>query len=455
MGKLLINEKNIIEKNIIQQLQLSYTAQSKRLDGTPIYITYFNKNLNVSQQDHILENVKELLGEESPLFYNKIENTPLFLVSEIANNMELDETFGLNTETQGEGVLLPNTIKPYVDDFLIINYIEEDLLFRVTKVEMDKLNGKKFYRINFELSHYKQEQVEDQVEDEYVTEYNNIGTHDNPIIEKYKYILIEEIRTCIRKLKKFYINSFLNTKYNVFVYKYNDKIIYNEFLIRFIINNSLLENKEREIVQSIYIQDIFPDSPAMYELYESTLYYALEENDSSLFKYENMITMQIQKDCKDNPFALDYNDYYRVYYTENNNKKNTEEIIELDKEYQSYKNNKKISLSYNDIFGGFHVASYGFEDKPDPPNLNRHVLIIPHENKFHINIENNIEFEDKRKHFLENIIIKYFNKELDINSDFINSINKFNFHPTFLEYLLMPCLFFILYNKIDELTNNK
>jgi hypothetical protein len=190
MGKLLINEKNIIEKNIIQQLQLSYTAQSKRLDGTPIYITYFNKNLNVSQQDHILENVKELLGEESPLFYNKIENTPLFLVSEIANNMELDETFGLNTETQGEGVLLPNTIKPYVDDFLIINYIEEDLLFRVTKVEMDKLNGKKFYRINFELSHYKQEQVEDQVEDEYVTEYNNIGTHDNPIIEKYKYILI-------------------------------------------------------------------------------------------------------------------------------------------------------------------------------------------------------------------------------------------------------------------------
>lgn len=455
MGKLLINEKNIIEKNIIQQLQLSYSAQSKRLEGTPIYVTYFNKNLNVSQQDHILENVKELLGAESPLYYDKIENTPLFLVGEISNNMELDETFGLNTETQGEGVFLPNTIKPYVDDFLIINYIEEDLLFRVVKVEADKINGKKFYRISFELSHYKQEQVEDKVEDEYVTEYNNIGTHDNPIIEKYKYVLIEQIRNCIIKLKKFYVNSFLNTRFNVFLYKYNDKILYNEFLIRFIINNSLLENKEREIVKSLYIQDIFPDSPAMYEMYESTLYFALEEKDPTLFKYENMVTMQIQKDFKDNPFALDYNDYYRVYYTEYDNYENTKELIELDKQYQNYKNNKKIALSYDDVFGGFHNANYGFLDPPEPEDFKRHILIIPHNNNFHLNVISNIEYEDNRKHLLENIIIKYFNDTLDINEEFITYLNKFNFHPTFLEYLLMPCLFFILYNKIDELTNNK
>lgn len=449
-------EQKIIHENILRHLQNSYTYQSKRLQGTPIFTTFYNRNINASEQDQTLETVKDLLGYESPVKYNKVNDFPLYLVGEVNPTLEIDESFGLNTESTGEAVILPNTIKPYVDDLFHIDYMVEDekLLFRVIKVEMDKLNGQKFYRIEYELCHHFVDEVEEKVDTEYTTSYDNIGTKNNPIIEQTKFITIEKIDELLVKLKTFFINSFLNRKYNVFTYRYNDKNIYNEFLIRFLINNGILDNTQRKFLGSYYIQDIFVDSPAFYEVYEHTIYKALEENDMDYFKFENMVTAEITKNQKNNPFSLDYNEYYRVCYVPNSIQTQHDTIENLDKTYEKYKEEKTISLSYDDVFGRLGNTNFGFIEKEDPKNLVRHVYITPENSQFVINCNSNILFDDNKEYFLENLIIKYFNKTLIIDEELIENLNKHNFYPTFREFLLLPCIIFILKKEISILTNS-
>jgi len=112
-------EQKIIHENILRHLQNTYSYQSKRLQGTPIFVTYYNKNVSASEQDQPLETVKDLLGYESPIKYNKINDFPLYLASESNPTIDIDEAFGLNTESTGEAVILPNTIKPLFMTFSI------------------------------------------------------------------------------------------------------------------------------------------------------------------------------------------------------------------------------------------------------------------------------------------------------------------------------------------------
>lgn len=452
MGQIL-NEQNIIEKNILQYLQNTYSTQSKRLTGTPIYVTYLNKSINYSDQDRVLETVKEVIGVESPIAYNRIENLPLYLVNEVNPNLELDESFGLTTTGEGEGVILPDTIKPYVDDFFKINYMDEEFLFQINKIEFDKLNGKKFYKLSFHLSQYNESQVEEQIKDDYIVEYDNIGTKNNPIIEKKSYLLISEIREIILKLKKFYFDMFMNNKYKVILYQYNDKIIYNDFLLNFIQENNILENNERKILNSYYIYDLFEDSPAKTQLYNDTIYYALTENKKEYFKMENLVTFKILKNYKTSPFSLDYEDYYRVHYIPAGS--HNEILTELDNNYNSYMNDAIVYYNYNEVFGRRNNPYFGFidEDKNKSPLKNHHIKIIPHNNYFVDYVQSNIKYNDNYEYYLENIIIDYLNNTLKIDDVFLDDLKQHKFLPCFKEFLLVPCLILVLKREIIRLTN--
>jgi len=452
MAKLL-NERHIIETNILQHLQNSYSHQSKRLEGTPLFVTYYNKDPRASDQDQVLDNVKEVLGFESPNKYNKVENLPLYLVTEINPNIEMDESFGLSTNGEGEGVILPNTIIPYVDDFLYFKFMEEDYLFQVTNIEVDKLNGMKYYKIQYKLSYRTIKEADEAVREEFEVEYENIGTDTSPIIIKSNYKIIQSIEELLVKLKKFYFNSFISNKFNSLIYKYNDKILYNEFLIRFIIDNKILENTQRKILGSYYIQDIFIDSPAFYQVYDQTIYAALSDNNLDNFKLENMVTMRIEKGLKNNPFSFDYEDYYRVCYVKNDS--HSEVIQELDTTYENYRKETVTSLEYDDVFGRMGNSNFSFITEDEPKNLEKHVSIVPHDSYFIRNINSGIEFEDNTKYFLENIIINYFNNTLNIDVDFVNKINKHHLYPTLNEFLLLPCIILILKRRIVELSEER
>lgn len=451
MGRL-INERDIINQNISQHIKNTYKADVRRFAGTPTYVTYYNKNIKASEQDRTLETVAEIVGKESPLTYNKISNFPLYAVNEITPNLELDE-FGLNTNGNGEAVILPNTIKPYVDDLFTVIYMEENFLFRVTSIEIDRLNGRKFYKIQYEVSQYKIPEVEEKIDTEFSTEVENIGTNLNPIIEKNDAIFIKDIESIIDDYKKFYIESFMDNKFKSLIYQYNDKLLYNEFLVKFIYENKILDNINHKIFGSYYIQQIFPDSPGRTELYKKSIYYALVKNDLQWFKFEDLVTFSIQKNIRNCPFSVDYRDYYRIFYVDSDMYDNR--ITEkLDEEYQRYKDQTILYLTYDDVFGKMHNTSYykWLNLEEDENGKTRHIKIIPHNNEFIKRANEYNLYEDNEQYFLENILIKYFNNKLIINKAFLDELINFVKYPCLKEFLLIPCIIFILKNKIVDLT---
>lgn len=451
-----LNDQSIIQDNILLHIQNLYNEHSKKLQGTPIYVTYYHKNMSFSDQDRTLENVKEVIGTNSPIKYDKIENFPLYLVEALSITYDVDETYGLNTDSEGEGVILPKMIKPYVDDFFHIIYNEESYIFKITKVEFDRINGLKYYKISYMLSQYKQNEIEEQIEEEFVTRYENVGTEDNAVVSKKSSLVIDVLYEIIEKITNIYMRTYMNPKFNVLTYKYNDKNLYNEFLIRFIIDNNIFDTKFKKLYKSYYIQDIFPDSTGMFELYDDTIYMALSEDDIKYFKKENMVTMEIQKNLKDNPFSFDYEDYYRTYYVDTDSHK--EMIASLDQTYEAYKNNLPIGLNYDynysDVFGKNSSNMYQYlKAEEDPQGKVRHILICPHNNEFIERVNNGELFTNNSEYFLENIIIQFLNKKLNIDEEFVSTLKRKNWHPAFKEFLLIPCLIFILKKEIDSLTN--
>lgn len=453
MAKVL-KDQEVIESNILLSIQNLYNENSKQLQGTPIFVTYYNKDVSFSDEDRVLENVKEVIGFESPNRYNKIEDFPLYMVDTLSNNFEIDDTYGLNTESEGEAVILPKMLKPYVSDHFNIIYNNDELLFEITKVDIDRINGLKYYKISFKLSPYKKDAIDEQVTDELVTRYENIGTSDTPIVEKKSSIMIDNIYDVINNLTKIYMHAYMNPKFNVLTYKYNDKNIYDEFLIRFLIDNKVFESKFKKIYGTYYIQDIFKDSVGFMELYDNTIYMAVAENSKNYLTMENMVTMEIQKDLKNNPFSFDYEEYYRVYPIDRGTHKDL--IVELDNKYEAYKTEWLNSASYNnDIFGkNTNDMSEFYCNQKDPEGKVRHALIIPHDNELVDRVHSGIEYPDDKQFFLENILIKYLNKTLIIDDEFVSKLRKKNWHPAFKEFLLIPCLIFILKNEIKKLTNN-
>jgi hypothetical protein len=242
----------------------------------------------------------------------------------------------------------------------------------------------------------------------------------------------------------------MDKKFNVVVYQYNDKFLYDECLIKFINNYGLLEHPVKQIYSTYYIQQIFKESPAMLEMYQTTLFYALASSSLEHFKCENMVTIEIIKDLRDNPFSFDYREFYRTYYVTNGS--HTAMLAELDEAYQKYYDKVEENMTYDDFdYGKQTSLYYVYKPEPEPKHKVRHVIIKPFDSKMIINANSNVEFPDKNEYFLENLIIRYFNKTLNIDESLINDINSMIFHATIKEFLLIPCLIFILKQKNNEL----
>lgn len=393
-----LDEKELITKHVESFLENTTSNFSKYLQGTPTFVLYFNKNVTASSQDVGLENVKQIVGGDAPVKYNKIEDLPLYSMESLTPNITFDESFGLDTESEGEAVILPNTIKPFIDDFFIIEYQGEQYLYKVNNVQTDKLNGKKYYKISFMLGREEFDLLDEQIEEEYVSHFEDIGSNTNPIVKKSDSILLDEIIGLQNLLIDFYVKSYYDYNYNIITYNYNNQLLMNDSLNSFISKFQILNTKRKRYLKTYYIEDYSAYNQTLVELYETTLYYAMETGRTDRFVCENIKL-----------FNYPLTPLVPMYFDT--------------KKYMSCLYVKDIN------------------------DLN------PHNNELIKNINNDIYFQDSEEYFLENIIIQFFNKKLIINKDLIDKILKHNFKPFFKEYLLLPCLIFILNGYIKSIIN--
>lgn len=247
-------------------------------DKSGTTVKYFNQNKEATMLDNSTKLYYADIGLDSPIKYNMIEDFMLYGIEQIAINMENEEFGPQASEISGEAIVLPNTIIPYVGDYFVIKYTEEDLLFRVIDASPDTLeNGANIYKIQYKLESSTLESIleHDNIEDTYNMVINNIGTGFNPIIRHESYNMIKALDQVLYNLRTYYKSIFYKERVQTFVFLYNGQRFYDPYMIEFLKENKILDGSEDYIylVQQTKLSPMFPVK------YNRSFFKCLEDKD--------------------------------------------------------------------------------------------------------------------------------------------------------------------------------
>lgn len=293
-----IEEKDIIDSHIKNYVD-TVTDFSKYLKGSPTFTTYYNKDMLASSSDIGLKAVHEIIGTESPIRYNKINNFPIYNVNELSVQINTDDEDGTDTDIDGEGIILPDCgIVPLIDDVFVIGYDSRKLVFRIIDVQISSIADKVLYKIEYTFTRWDLSILEqNQISKEFETRFDNLGndnTSNKVVIEKSIDISIDKLKDKKNELLKRYIRFFYNEDLNTFIVEDGKYMLYDNLLMEFIKKNNLFINK-KTFMKNIFIEPL------------------LTMSNSDIFNYENSIFNNIDED-EYRAWSLEpeYLDYSRI-----------------------------------------------------------------------------------------------------------------------------------------------
>lgn len=301
----LINEEKYIEDNIFKFENRLNSQVTRFLDKSPTFTTYYHINVNDSTVDDGFRDIESLVGDHSPLRFQKIENFPMYGLEQIVLDIQESEE-GLNTNYSSECIILPNTIKPLQNDFFMIKHVKGSFIFRVIEVQYDTIRPDNFYKVIFKfewLDDGKVESIEKQVKEKYTCILQNIGTENNCLIEEEYFTQLSKIDEMFDDMVRTYKAIFYNDRYNCFLGELpGGQKIYDPFQTVFFNEHKLLNKKSD--YSTIYLTEGF-DDPKRKIKYERSMYRFFERRDVRLmtqFPYHTFPGTY----KKDSPFARWY-----------------------------------------------------------------------------------------------------------------------------------------------------
>jgi hypothetical protein len=215
MGRIL-NDTRATQSNIEHYITQATKDYSTFLASSPTFCTYFSKNHLKSTYDRSLENINEVVGADSPVVFDKIENFPIYKIENASFGTEITD-FGISASVTSSAILLPNTLKPSPDDLFTLEYQNVKKVFIVTDVEQDNFNNSKYYKISFRLSTHNVVDADKQVKEEYTLDYDLIGKVKDPIVKKSAFELALVIEDIIDDLAREYLEVYYNREVSAFV----------------------------------------------------------------------------------------------------------------------------------------------------------------------------------------------------------------------------------------------
>lgn len=395
---------NIKYKNTVNSIVDSYKNRMNNpwyiyTDSKPSLVKYYNVNQQKSSLDDSMEVEYNVIGKDSPIKYNLIEDFCLYGIDKIALNLNITD-FGLESSSvEGEAIILPNTIKPNINDYFSLNYYDKDILFRVIAIDVDTVeNGVNFYKINYKIDKIeKSELINKQVVDKFTMIINNIGTNFKPIIKLNEFNYMQALNNIINQLNIYYISLFYSKRVQTLIFRYKDNRFYDPYMIEFVKRNEILNNTDNYIYidHKLSINATFPLD------YDRTIFRFIECREIN--KRKPLISIQgkyIDDDLS--IFGSRFENYYKINYVGKN----------------SYVNQS------NYIFEGF-----------------------PQELLDRIYDNNKYKLEDDDSY--KNIIIKYINNE-DITKDDLDLLKNIEFDERIELFYIIPILIFI-FNEMIKL----
>lgn len=276
---ILINEKKMIEDNIFQYEEKLKSPMGRYLETTPTFVTYYHVNVDETTVDEGFKDVASIIGFRSPIKFKKITEFPLYGIDQIVLQLQEQEQ-GLDTEYSGEAIILPNTIKPLVNDFFMIPYLHDVYLFRVTEIIYDNVMPDNFYKINFQLEFIDQEKVEalaKQSTESYTCILDNIGSENKCIIETESIEKINKIDEMYNDIADTYLKLFYDSKHNSLLGDLGKgKKLYDPFQTDFVNKHSLFNKKNN--LKTILLTEQIDDNKHKLK-YEKSIYRFIERRD--------------------------------------------------------------------------------------------------------------------------------------------------------------------------------
>lgn len=218
---LIINEQQMIEKNIFKYEERLNSKFSRFMEKTPNFVTYYHINNHETTVDNGFQDVETIIGARSPIKYQEIKNFPIYGLESIIIQLE-DTDHGLDGNYEGEATILPNTIKPLENDFFIINHLKSSdfYMFRIIDVDYDNIKTNNYYKIGFRLEYIDENKtinLKNQVNQIFECVLENIGTENKCIIEEEYFTQLSKIDKIYREISHLYLTLYYNEKYNCIV----------------------------------------------------------------------------------------------------------------------------------------------------------------------------------------------------------------------------------------------
>ncbi len=442
----------------------------------PVYITYYQVNDLSSTQNDDLETTHSLLGDNTPIKYNKINDVPFYGVDtlEIAN--DIGER-GLVSNINGNGFFLPGTIEPRGGEFFAFD-VEglEDHMFQITDVQQSHATSRKYFQVNYTLYHENTDAITSNVLDDYEMIYDNDETSADTVstvVKKTSAVRVEKLKDLVDEIIKDYTKDYFDDEVNYFVYRTeieNQPVyLWNSYLQHFIVNNNVTSYYNKKLMTDIYILDVdnfYNKNIYSEKTYRKSIFKSVEvqnnccEFETSLFQVidNKLRTRNLPFFCSTGPYKLlDINNREPAnslymwpiicgseskVYGRRSKYESFENFDELDGEYELHL--KPRDILWQTVAG----QEYPIE-----------VYYIPEDgNVISANLKEVLDssdkyFEDDDENLMFSIVKSYINDSLSIDDDLMTKLNKFYYENNAKNYILVPLVIYILKQKISEILN--
>lgn len=281
----LISEEKLVEDSVSLLDQRLNSPIARFIEQTPTFVTYYHININESTNDAGFNDVESFIGESSPLRFQKIEKFPIYGLEAILAQWQ-DTDLGIDGSYEGEAVILPNTIKPLPNDYFIIKYVGDNVIFRITEIVNDNIRTDNFYKIMFKLDSIddgRRDSLNKQVYDNYTCILENIGSENKCIIQSDFKEQLDKIDKLYNDMTSLYMSIFYSERYNALLGEMPGGFsLYDPYMSNFINKHELL--KKKNVITTTFLEEnhIIDNKKSL--KYERSIYRFFERRDVSLIK---------------------------------------------------------------------------------------------------------------------------------------------------------------------------
>ena len=245
MGGLIYDENALVQGQLKQYDKFLHARINKYNEAPRTLVRYYSINDEKSTTSLGMESHYQILGPDSPIRYNCIDNMCLYGISEFSSeDTQASSTQVRNYNITGECGTIPGTIMPKENDMFIMKHVKMNHIFRITNVIQDGLIQDGSYRISYSLFSTNIEEiqwVDKQTVGHYIMDLQTIGGEDlTPIITKENHELRSRLMYMISDMIENYNARFYDRKHNCYLLHLNGRTLFDPSANKFMANHGTM-----------------------------------------------------------------------------------------------------------------------------------------------------------------------------------------------------------------------